>query len=302
MEDENLESQSQRCKDANIQALLSNKLEVTRQAFIPRLLSCPEQALKKPFKSPHPTAINSSVALKRKLLARRKFVPWGGAALPRHSLSPKLPEPESAPAPPQSPQPGEPPVEPLILWEPEEGQGGKPVEVDAMLCKWLRPHQREGIQFMFECVAGLRQYEGQGCILADDMGLGKTLQGISLLWTLLGNGHEALGGDPIAKRIIIVCPTSLVSNWDSECSKWLKGRVKTLPLCESSREDVTMSIAQFLSPRNYFQVLIVSYETFRIHADKFKGERSCDLLICDEAHRLKNDQTLTNKVKQMRRK
>ena len=59
-------------------------------------------------------------------------------------------------------QPGEPPVEPLILWEPEEGQGGKPVEVDAMLCKWLRPHQREGIQFMFECVAGLRQYEGQG--------------------------------------------------------------------------------------------------------------------------------------------
>ena len=52
----------------------------------------------------------------------------------------------------------------------------------------------------------------------------------------------------------------------------------------------------------HVQVLIVSYETFRIHADKFKGERSCDLLICDEAHRLKNDQTLTNKVKQMRRK
>lgn len=41
-----------------------------------------------------------------------------------------------------------------------------------MLTKWLRPHQREGVAFMFECVAGLRQYEGQGCILADDMGLG----------------------------------------------------------------------------------------------------------------------------------
>ena len=59
-------------------------------------------------------------------------------------------------------QPGEPPVEPLILWEPEEGQGGKSVEVDNMLCKWLRPHQREGVQFMFECVAGLRQFNGQG--------------------------------------------------------------------------------------------------------------------------------------------
>ena len=41
-----------------------------------------------------------------------------------------------------------------------------------MLTKWLRPHQREGVAFMFECVTGLRQYEGQGCILADDMGLG----------------------------------------------------------------------------------------------------------------------------------
>ena len=54
------------------------------------------------------------------------------------------------------------------------------------------------------------------------MGLGKTLQGISLLWTMLHGGHELLGGQPLARRIIIVCPTSLVSNWDSECTKWLK--------------------------------------------------------------------------------
>lgn len=45
------------------------------------------------------------------------------------------------------------------------------------------------------------------------------------------------------------------------------------------------------------QVLIVSYETFRLHADRFKGAAACDLLICDEAHRLKNEQTLTNKVR-----
>lgn len=45
-----------------------------------------------------------------------------------------------------------------------------------------------------------------------------------------------------------------------------------------------------------FQVLIISYETFRMHSVKFERPDSCDLLICDEAHRLKNDQTLTNKV------
>ena len=49
-------------------------------------------------------------------------------------------------------------------------------------------------------------------------------------------------------------------------------------------------------PSPHPQVLIVSYETFRIHAERFRGEGAVDLLICDEAHRLKNDQTLTNKV------
>eukprot|EP00983_Pelagomonas_calceolata_P125066 1161178-Pelagomonas_calceolata.AAC.10 len=53
-------------------------------------------------------------------------------------------------------------------------------------------------------------------------GLGKTLQGLTLLWTLVTDGHPLLGGKPMAKRTIIVCPTSLVSNWDSEATKWLK--------------------------------------------------------------------------------
>lgn len=58
----------------------------------------------------------------------------------------------------------------------EATTGGSPIVVDPMLTRWLRPHQREGVQFMFECVTGQRVEGGQGCILADDMGLGKTLQ------------------------------------------------------------------------------------------------------------------------------
>lgn len=41
------------------------------------------------------------------------------------------------------------------------------VFVPPVLAKWLRPHQREGVQFLYECVMGLKDYPGRGCILAD---------------------------------------------------------------------------------------------------------------------------------------
>jgi SNF2 family DNA or RNA helicase len=79
------------------------------------------------------------------------------------------------------------------------------VVVDPQLSSLLRPHQRDGIkvrpkpghfvvkvaepptrlQFMYECIMGMKKMEGTGCILADEMGLGKTLQTISLIYTLL---------------------------------------------------------------------------------------------------------------------
>ena len=61
---------------------------------------------------------------------------------------------QAAPLPPE--------IEPLVLWEPAEGMEGDRVEVDPMLTAFLRPHQREGVQFMFECVAGLKDFDGQG--------------------------------------------------------------------------------------------------------------------------------------------
>jgi hypothetical protein len=43
-----------------------------------------------------------------------------------------------------------------------DGSEQQPVVVDPMLTRWLRPHQREGVQFMFDCVCGLRLQGGQG--------------------------------------------------------------------------------------------------------------------------------------------
>jgi hypothetical protein len=41
------------------------------------------------------------------------------------------------------------------------------VFVPTILAKMLRPHQREGVLFCYQCVMGLRNFKGQGCILAD---------------------------------------------------------------------------------------------------------------------------------------
>ncbi|XP_063229538.1 DNA repair and recombination protein RAD54-like isoform X2 [Bacillus rossius redtenbacheri] len=81
------------------------------------------------------------------------------------------------------------------------------VVVDPLLSNVLRPHQREGVKFMYECVTGQRIADAYGCIMADEMGLGKTLQCITLVWTLLRQGPDC---KPVIDKAIVVAPSSLV--------------------------------------------------------------------------------------------
>ncbi|KDP42303.1 hypothetical protein JCGZ_01627 [Jatropha curcas] len=286
-------------KSKNVDALVRGNLVVRRQSLLPRVLSVTGGAAicRKPFKPPCANGYkDGNEKLTRRLSARKRFVPWGSSRpvlvaitnrLNASNIIGKDVVEESVSLPPG--------IDPLVLWQPEDGAGNlAPIVVDPLLVQFLRPHQREGVQFMFDCVSGVyRDTDINGCILADDMGLGKTLQSITLLYTLLGQGFD---GKPMVKKAIIVTPTSLVSNWEAEIEKWVGERVKLIALCESTRDDVVSGIDNFTSPQSILQVLIVSYETFRLHSSKFNHSESCDLLICDEAHRLKNDQTITNRA------
>ncbi|KAJ1942988.1 DNA-dependent ATPase protein rad54, partial [Kickxella alabastrina] len=177
---------------------------------------------------------------------------------------------------------------------PEEGKLVA-VVVDPVLGRKLRPHQVDGVKFLYNCITGSIYPNAFGCIMADEMGLGKTLQCIALLWTLLQ--QSPIAGKPIIEKCIVACPSSLVKNWANEIVKWL-GSTKISPLaCDNkgTKDKVTASLRAFMSARGrrvIHPVLIISYESLRIYKDILSAS-PIGLLMCDEGHRLKNSDSQT---------
>ncbi|ETI19661.1 hypothetical protein G647_08673 [Cladophialophora carrionii CBS 160.54] len=171
---------------------------------------------------------------------------------------------------------------------PPDGRQTVDVVLDPYIAKKLRPHQREGVKFLYECVMGLKDFDGQGCILADEMGLGKTLTTISLLWTLLRQ-NPVFRDPPVVRKALVVCPVSLIRNWKREFKKWL-GRDQ-LGVLEFDEKRTRLSDFD----GRVFQVMIIGYERLRMVADDLAKSHSIDIVICDEGHRLK---TMKNKAAQ----
>lgn len=61
-----------------------------------------------------------------------------------------------------------------------------PVVIDPRLGKILRPHQVEGVKFLYRCTTGMTDEDAYGCIMADEMGLGKTVSPPRLAVTCSG--------------------------------------------------------------------------------------------------------------------
>ena len=170
-----------------------------------------------------------------------------------------------------------------------------PVVIDPRLAKVLRPHQVEGVKFLYRCVTGLIDTKANGCIMADEMGLGKTLQCIALMWTLLKQSPEP--GKSTIQKCVIACPSSLVRNWANELVKWL-GKDAVTPFAvdgKASKDELVTQLRQWsvASGRAVVRpVLIVSYETLRLNVGELRNT-PIGLLLCDEGHRLKNGESQT---------
>ncbi|MPZ89654.1 MAG: hypothetical protein GEU81_16660, partial [Nitriliruptorales bacterium] len=130
----------------------------------------------------------------------------------------------------------------------------------------LRPYQRRGVAWL----QGMGEL-GLGAVLADEMGLGKTPTLIAHL--LLRDG----GGGPH----LVVCPTSVVGNWEREFNRFA-------PTATVSRHHGADRPDRLEGVKG---VLLTTYGTLRRDAELLAGVE-WDTVTLDEAQQVKNPGTV----------
>lgn len=138
-------------------------------------------------------------------------------------------------------------------------------EVPQTLKGELRHYQKSGYNWM----KFLNEFSFGGC-LADDMGLGKTIQTLTLLLN-----QKELGRGPT----LLVCPTSLVFNWELEAKKFAPS-LSVLNYTGTYRNKNIEIFAQY-------DLILTSYGTVRVDIDLLK-KFYFNYIILDESQAIKN--------------
>lgn len=138
----------------------------------------------------------------------------------------------------------------------------------------LRPYQHKGFEWMV-----LLAEAGAGACLADDMGLGKTLQTICFLAYQLKKYP--------AQKHLIICPSSLLYNWEQELTKFAPF-LSTTVYHGPQRSFETMSEGDH-------QIVITTYGTMRSDIDKIAAI-PFGVAVIDESHNIKNPSALITRA------
>lgn len=141
----------------------------------------------------------------------------------------------------------------------------------------LRPYQEEGYHWLNQ----LHQIGWGGC-LADDMGLGKTLQTITFLLKRIEENPEL--------QHLIVCPTSLMYNWESEIQKFASSITYAIHHGMDRKTD--------LNAYHGKNLIITSYGTLRNDIENFRSIEFA-YAVLDESHVIKNPDSKVFKAMQL---
>nr|XP_055168422.1 chromodomain-helicase-DNA-binding protein 1-like isoform X1 [Nyctereutes procyonoides] len=144
----------------------------------------------------------------------------------------------------------------------------------------LRSYQLEGVNWLARCF-----HCQNGCILGDEMGLGKTCQTIALFIYLAGRLNDE-------GPFLILCPLSVLSNWTEEMERFAPGL--SCVMYAGDKEE-RARLQQDLKQESRFHVLLTTYEIC-LKDSSFLKSFPWSVLVVDEAHRLKNQNSLLHKT------
>lgn len=147
-------------------------------------------------------------------------------------------------------------------------------DIPEHLLNLLKPYQIEANSWL-----NTLSESGFGGILADDMGLGKTIEMISLLL-----------GDKKKMPSLVVCPMSLVYNWQEEIVKW-NVDIKCIPIIGSAKE--RQDIIKNINPDEK-KIYISSYDSLRRDLEYYNSKFR--FIIADEAQYIKNQAALKSEA------
>ncbi|XP_018099831.1 chromodomain-helicase-DNA-binding protein 1 isoform X3 [Xenopus laevis] len=148
----------------------------------------------------------------------------------------------------------------------------------------LRDYQLDGLNWLAHSWC-----KGNSCILADEMGLGKTIQTISFL-NYLFHEHQLYG------PFLLVVPLSTLTSWQREIQIWAPLINSVVYLGDINSRNVIRT-HEWMHPqtkRLKFNVVLTTYEIL-LKDKSFLGGVNWAFIGVDEAHRLKNDDSLLYK-------
>ncbi|KAI4142305.1 MAG: hypothetical protein L6R39_004984, partial [Caloplaca ligustica] len=165
--------------------------------------------------------------------------------------------------------------------------------IPASIAQRLRTYQVEGTAFLHQ----LFVYQTGG-ILGDDMGLGKTVQVIAFLTAAFGKtGDERdakrmrkmrRAGAPWYPRVLIICPGTLIQNWQAELRRW--GWWHTDVFHADTKET---AIHAAMSGR--LEIMFTTYTTYRMNKSEI-NMIEWDCVIADECHQIKGRRSETTQA------